>query len=630
MKFVKTNRRQLPFLLRGLFSLAVTVLLLAGPKAILAQNSPQIVIDNANCVATDALGRRLPTYAEVGGPKPNRWVGMFYWQWHGPNRWGPDYNVTEFLKTHPGFKDFQAHPKGGPDYPTWYWAEPLFGYYLSTDPWVIRKHLTMLSDAGVDFLFLDYTNGSIYDAELKQFMAVAKDLKAKGVHVPRLAFFLNSEPEWKIEALYQTWYKPGNYDDMWFRWQGKPLLMASRPTQPIKMKDPALLPAIQDYFTWRPTWAFHEAAKEPTKWRFMDEFYQGGAQRPALGPDGKVEQMVVSKSLGGPLWNNMKTGGVSSAPGHVPVYNDQWVSSDTAKGIFFGAQWDNAEKVAAPILLVTGWNEWTASVWETPGVVFLGRTTKAGQGHIVDEFNTDFNRDLEPMKGGYGDDYYWQFVANMRRYKGMHAPTPPSAPRTIRPLESYKQWESVRPVYQDARGDAANRDWNGATPHSHYTDNSARNDIVLAQVARDSANVYFHARTSAPLTPANGENWMLLFLDTDGKGATGWHGYDFLVNRHRTGDRCTVERNVGGLWRWKPVGEAAIRRQGSDLVLAVPRKALGLPPTRGPLTLDFKWTDSLPDRPDIMDFYSKGDVAPDARFNYRFAEPARQASQQAH
>ena len=622
MKSVKTNCRRLSPFLNKLFFATVALLMLTNPKAAKTQNSPLIAISNADCVATDALGRSLPTYAEVGGPKPNRYVGLFYWQWHGPDRWGKDYNVTEFLKTHPGFKDFQAHPKGGPNSPTWYWAEPLFGYYLSTDPWVIRKHLALLADAGVDFLFLDYTNGSIYDAELKQFLAVAEDMKAKGVRVPRLAFFLNSEPEWKIEALYRTWYKPGQYDDMWFRWSGKPLLLASRPVQPVKMKDPSLLPAIQDYFTWRPTWAFHDAAKEPTKWRFMDGFTDGGSQRPALGPDGKVEQMVVSKSLGGPLWNNMETGSVSSAPGHVPIYNDQWVSPTAAQGIFFQAQWDNAERIAAPMLLVTGWNEWTASVWETPGVVFLGRTTKSGQGHIVDEFNQDFNRDLEPMKGGYGDDYYNQFVSNMRRYKGMTAPTPPSAPRTIKPAESYKQWDGVRPIYRNDGGIAA-RDWDGATPHSHYTDHSARNDITLAQVARDGDNVYFHVQASTPLTTPAGRNWMLLLVSTGTN--TGWHGYDYLINRDRANGHCTVERNVGGIWAWKPVGTASYHRQGQDLTLAVPRKLLGVPASRGPLALDFKWADGLPDRPDIIDFYGQGDVAPRARFSYRFAEQARQA-----
>ena len=584
------------------------------------QNSPQIAISNSNWMGTDDLGRTLPMFAQTGPPKPNRWVGLFYWQWHGPDRWGPNYNVTDFLQTHPYFKDFQAHPPGGPDFPTWYWAEPLFGYYLSTDPWVIRKHLVLFADAGVDFLFLDYTNGSIYDPELKTFLQVAEDLKAHGVHVPRLAFFLNSEPEWKIEALYKEWFHAGKYDDMWFRWQGKPLLMAPMPTDATKLKDPSLLPAIQRFFTWRPTWAFQDAAKEPTKWRFMDEFHDGKAQRPALGPDGKVEQMVVSKSLGGPLWENMTTSSVSSYPGHVPVYNDQWVSPDAPKGLFFQHQWDNAMKVGAPILLVTGWNEWTASVWETPGVKFLGRVTQKGQGHIVDEFNEDFNRDLEPMRGGYGDNYYWQFVADMRRYKGMLAPVPPSAPRTIKLDGPPSQWDHVRPIYRDAPNDAADRDWDGATPHSHYQDKSARNDIAQCQVARDSITLYFHVRTASRLSPATDKSWMMLFLDADANAKTGWHGYDFLINRQRNGNRCTVERNVGGAWHWKAVADVPIHWAGRDLAIAVPRALLGFTSTHTPLRFDFKWADNLPSRPDIMDFYSRGDVAPDARFNYRYEE----------
>ena len=612
-------------MLRPLFAIvtafSIIALVLVGNSVGFSQNSPQIVIDNADCVATDALGRKLPTYEQVGSPKPNRWVGLFYWQWHGPDRWGPDYNVTEFLKTHPKFRDFQAHPKGGPEDPTWYWAEPLFGYYKSTDPWIIRKHLTLLADAGVDFLFLDYTNGSIYDTELKQFLEVAEDLKAKGVSVPRLVFFLNSEPEWKIEALYKTWYKPGRYDDMWFRWQGKPLIMASRPTDGTKLKEPSLLPAIQDYFTWRPTWAFQDAAKEPTKWRFMDDLKDGGRQRPALGPDAQPEQIVVNKSTGGPIWDNMQTGGVSTYPGHVPVYNDQWLSADNAHGLFFQYMWNNALKTPAPILLVTGWNEWTASVWETPGVVMLGRTTKAGQGHIVDEFNGDFNRDLEPMKSGYGDDYYWQFVANMRRYKGMQAPEAPSPPRTIKLNEPYNPWKSIRPVYLDTPGDTANRDWDGATPHTHYKNNSARNDIKSAQVARDSRMLYFHAQTAAPLSPSNGQNWMLLLIDADTDARTGWQGYDFLINRRRVGGHCMVERNIGGKWKWEVIGEAKIGWKGTELTLAIPRDELGLKRSRGPLKFDFKWADNIPNSPEIMDFYSQGDVAPDTRLNYRYAEP---------
>jgi hypothetical protein len=63
-----------------------------------------------------------------------------------------------------------------------------------------------------------------------------------------------------------------------------------------------------------------------------------------------------------------------------------------------------------------------------------------------------------------------------------------------------------------------------------------------------------------------------------------------------------------------------MRWAGSRIELAIPRSVLGLPVSRGPLRIDFKWVDNIPDNPDIMDFYSDGDVAPDGRFNYRFQE----------
>ncbi|MDQ6763283.1 MAG: hypothetical protein M3015_11750, partial [Bacteroidota bacterium] len=74
-----------------------------------AQNSPPINISNANWTATDALGRKLPTYAETGRPKPNHYVGLFYWLWHGKLRStvnDPDsFNVTHILKNDPGKTD---------------------------------------------------------------------------------------------------------------------------------------------------------------------------------------------------------------------------------------------------------------------------------------------------------------------------------------------------------------------------------------------------------------------------------------------------------------------------------------------------------------------------------------------
>ncbi len=614
--------RLISFLIRVTSCSTVCLILLALPAKGFAQNSPLIPIDTANWAGTDDLGRALPGFEQTGPTKQNRYVGLFYWQWHGGLQATNEFDMTDYLKTHPKQLLFTAFPPGGPAHPTYYWAQPLMGYYRSTDPWVMRKHLSLLADAGVDFLFLDYTNGSVYDAELKTLLEVADDLKAKGATVPRLTFFLNSQPEWKIESLYKNWFKPGKHDDSWFRWDGKPLLMADRPTDASKLKDPSLLPEIQNFFTWRKTWALEVADKNPRVWRFIGE----PDDKPAIGPDGKIEQMVVCKSMGGPIWGALADGGVSAVKGkkHTAAdYDNGWCLPDRARGVFFEAGWKKANEIAPPMLLVTGWNEWNASVWETPGVVMLGHPTAKGQGHIVDEFNMQFDRDLEPMKGGYGDDYFWQFVINLRKYKGMTPPEPVSPRVTLSVDGPLTAWDTVRPIYRDTIGDIANRNWDGNPKGTHYTDDSARNDISTAQVARDDTTVYFRVTTADALSAPSEGNWMTLLIDTDQNRKTGWDGYDLIVNRTRADGSESVEQHTGTGWTWKNIGGASIHYAGKDLVVAIPRKLMQPANPAGPLRFDFKWTDNLPNPPEAMDVYTKGDSAPDGRFNYRFTEPKR-------
>ena len=611
---------------------ALLGLLAPLPAAFGQQDAPApLAINNGNWAGIDDLGRSLPTAAEVGPPKARRWVGLFYWQWHGRLRQQPAFDMTAFLASHPKFMDFDADPPGGPRNPTWYWARPIMDYYRSDDPWVIRRHLPLIAAAGVDFLFLDYTNSSVYDRELTTFLDVSDDLKAKGTAVPRLTFFLNHEPDWKIESLYTHWYRPGKHADSWFRWQGKPLLMAAMPTDASKLKAPALLPEIQRYFTWRPTWALGKADRDRHLWRFLST----PADPPALGPDGAPEQMVVNKSMGGPIWDAVKDGGVSwtgakDVPPHKPAdYDGNWMLPDAGRGVFFQAEWDHAMRVAPPILLVTGWNEWTASVWDRPGVVMLDRVTRRGQGHIVDEFNMQFNRDIEPMAptgpgepSGYGDDYYWQFVENMRQYKGMNPPAAASAPRAIPVTADAAAWAGVTPVFHDTVGDIGNRDWDGKPDGTHYVDRSARNDIATAQVARDGRTVTFRVTTAAPLSPPTPDNWMTLLIDADGNAATGWHGYDLLVNRSRSGGMASVERYAGDgtRWQWTKVADGPLGVADRALSVAVPR-TLFEPGDARPLRFDFKWTDDLPVEPTVWDFYRHGDVAPDGRFNFRYVAP---------
>ena len=53
-------------------------------------------------VATDAVGRELPTYDEVGDLKEDKYVGLFYWIWHTELSDGhAPYNLTNLLAAYP-------------------------------------------------------------------------------------------------------------------------------------------------------------------------------------------------------------------------------------------------------------------------------------------------------------------------------------------------------------------------------------------------------------------------------------------------------------------------------------------------------------------------------------------------
>ena len=69
-------------------------------------------------------------------------------------------NISQILKENPNAIKEKDNPGMGPreGSNTHFWGEPLFGYYRTTDPYVLRKHAEMLADAGVDVVFFDCTN----------------------------------------------------------------------------------------------------------------------------------------------------------------------------------------------------------------------------------------------------------------------------------------------------------------------------------------------------------------------------------------------------------------------------------------------------------------------------------------
>ncbi len=177
--------------------------------------------------ATDALGRSLPGYAETGPPRANKFVGIFYFLWLGEHGTDGPFDVTKILARDPQAINNPDSPLWGPLGSPHHWGEPAFGYYVSDDEWVLRKHAQMLSDAGVDAVFFDVTNQLTYPRSYLALCRVWTQIRREGGKTPQIAFLA---PFWNpvkvVQELYGDFYQQGLYADLWFRWEGKPLILA--------------------------------------------------------------------------------------------------------------------------------------------------------------------------------------------------------------------------------------------------------------------------------------------------------------------------------------------------------------------------------------------------------------------
>lgn len=555
--------------------------------------------------ATDALDRTLPAVpplassVAVPGLRPNRAVGIFYFLTHARDGGELPNNIAHILARDPDILTKPNSPLWGPPRTPYYWGEPLYGYYHSMDPWVIRRHATLLADAGIDTVIFDTTNRKTYREVYLKICEVWTQIRREGGRTPQVCFMVNTKAAETAQELFSDLYKPALYPDLWFRWQGKPLLIC----------DPKEASAeIAKFFTLRKAhWPF-TLVNTHNEWHWESTYpqvfsYDTAPTQPEQvnvavaqnlrASDGKVNNMSDGDSRGRSFHDGKK----DSALGAVN------------QGHNFGEQFRHAIELDPPFVMVTGWNEWTAGKGTRPGkpVVF------------VDQFDQEYSRDIEPVSGQHNDNYYYQLVANVRRYKGFPALPAASPAKTISLAGGFAQWRDVAPEFIDHAFDDDHRDFGQGA--KHYVNSSGRNDLTVMKVARDATHVYFYARTRRALTPASDANWMLLFLDTDQNAKTGWQGYDYVLNRSITGATTWLERNTGG-WNWEKIAEVTIKVEGNELMLAIPRAALGVPPGDA-LALDFKWWDN-PQKPgDIMDVYLSGDAAPDGRFNFRYFAPTQ-------
>ena len=540
-------------------------------------------------VAADALQRTLPGYDECGPPREGKFTGIFYFLWLGSHGTRGPYDITKLLADNP------ENPQYGPQGAFHHWGESELGYYLSDSEYVIRKHVQMLTNADIDTLIFDVTNGYTYTENYMKLCEILIDIRKSGSPTPRICFLTHSGSANVITRLYNEFYAKNLHSELWFHWKGKPLILGG--AKGLDQK-------IAKFFTIRDCWAW-TSGKDT--WQWLENYPQKYAWHESAD---KPEEVSVCAAQ-----HPTSNIGRSHFDGKQPPYDKYILTQTMDQGIYFQQQWQGALDIDPEFIFITGWNEWVAQRFITnSGQKFLGKSLPNGGTFFVDQYSQEYSRDIEPMKGGCTDNYYYQMIANIRRYKGIRKPHSAGPTKTISIDGKFSDWNDVTPEYRDAIGDTIHRKENGWGNAGEYINTTGRNDFVTMKIACDKDNIYFYAKTKEPITPRDDSNWMMLYINADCDHKTGWNGYDFLVNKSTMGTNATTLMKWDNT-AWKPTGRLGYRVKGNEMEIRIPREKIDL---KTKVAFNFHWADNIQNTDDIIQFSISGDSAPDRRFNYHY------------
>lgn len=274
-----------------------------------------------------------------------------------------------------------------------YWAKPAQGYYRSSDKVAIRNNMTMLYEAGVDFVVIDLTNagdGYIGSSAWTSYIQTPMDamcdtimeMRAEGKGTPYVVFWCGNSDGPLYQELYDKYHAVEKWRDCFVYWDGKPLFITTH-------VEPEDFP-LKDQFTVRAMWGLNDN-HTTNHWSFLNVNNYGTVSSDANGNPEQVSVAVASQ--------------------------ETYMSSPTAHGrnggIFWYTQWAYAFEVRPKIVGLTWWNEWTAQRFETADSPYS----------FVDNYNAEYSRDIEPMEGGHGDQYYQWLKQYIAHYKaGLDCP----------------------------------------------------------------------------------------------------------------------------------------------------------------------------------------------------------------
>ena len=591
-------------------------------------------VDSSQWIVTDGLDRVMATHTQTGDLREDRIVAMFYWTWHGDfgngqTAFNNQQNIDQLIAMGKTERDYMTlsiselrklgiKTQMGPYH---FWDEPIYGYYDGDDEWVIRKQAELLAAADVDVVFFDNTNGTFTWRETAlRVMKVFSEARKQGVDAPDVSFMFPFGPVdhagTQMVELYNEIYKKGLYEEVWFRLDGKPMVMGWPGS--LNAKDDKIADEIKNFFTFRSNLGgYLDTESAVNQWGWLSRFPQAYFHN----DKGEIEQITVGTAVN---HNYVKSIIAPMSLGE-NIIGRTWTSRgyDTRENaILYGAclaeQWENAIAVDPKIVFVTAWNEWVAMRIDN-----WPASPEQYQNCFVDQYNAEFSRDCEPSAGILKDHYYYQLAGYIRQYKGTNPIEKASWEKLIAVDGGYGQWADVTPVYNDYFG-LPDRDFDGyKDPNTgrplHYTNDSGRNDIYDAKVARDYENIYFMVRTVEELTPYTDPYWMRLYIDMgEVEGDKNWENYEFILNKQTPKDAttATLERFTGDGFATEVVGEVTYSVKGNVLTVCIPKTMLGIPAEQLDFEFGFKWTDNTLEDGDIMQWYLNGDVAPVGRFNY--------------
>ncbi|MCQ2118328.1 MAG: hypothetical protein MJY84_00230 [Bacteroidales bacterium] len=286
------------------------------------------------------------------------------------------------------------------------WDTPLNGVYDSRDRRVIRRHAAQLSDAGVDFIWIDWSNNIRYDRDSLWTRGGHVDLVEdatyilfdeykkmddKGVPHPLVSIFIGTSgcPEGladgrlqrKADQVWDSFAGNPKYSSLMEYYEGKPLLVVYVDT-PSPWPDG--IPEWDDErFTVRYMTGY---VSEQTNLRTPDRVSKYGY----WSWEDRGEQTY-------PIHNGMPESMVVTASQRAQIADgpyDNIPAVGRRNGETLREQFARARKIGVHYAMVVSWNEWTTS--EQPSV--------------------EVSKDLEPSKQ-LGDFYLKLLKQEIARFK---------------------------------------------------------------------------------------------------------------------------------------------------------------------------------------------------------------------